>query len=290
MESFTEPPLPPALPPALPLASCALSWAQVRGKCKRSCWDISVAVQRGGECVHLLGDYSGSAAFPRVWCKEHGQAFCSTVRWEIRTCSEVPSGSASNANETTAGRKQSQLVVQHGNKTFATGSVKWTSGKTLSEWPPGWWLSSKSLPKTNPEHLLMWVRGNALSSPWHPTVPSCSKVAQFCILQAGSCSGCCGQALHPPAEYFSVPKNKGLTSFAKDIPNHSPHLSSPIYIQLGGVAARWVNSWFRNPQDFQAKVPGLWQASLSAPLPACICCGSKQEQTASAKGLCLCWH
>lgn len=121
-------------------------------------------------------------------------------------------------------------------------------------------------------------------------VPPCSMMAQFGILQAGSCSRCCGQAPPLPAENFPAPKKKGLAGFAKDIPNHSPHLSSPISTQPAGVAAGWANSWFWNPQDFQAKVPWLWQASLSAPLPAFIWCESKQEQIASAKGLYLCWQ
>lgn len=187
-------------------------------------------------------------------------------------------------------QKQSELVLQHGNKTFAASSVKWTAGKTSPEWPAGWWVSSKSLPKTNAEHLLMWVRGNALGSPWHclcqpaPWWPNSAFCRQDPAL--GAVGRLCIHLLNtsPPQ------KNKGLVSFAKDSPNQSPHLSSPIYIQLGGAAAGWVNSWVWNPQDFQAKVPWLWQASLPAPLPAFIWCGSKHEQTDSAKELYLCWH
>lgn len=131
--------------------------------------------------------------------------------------------------------------------------------------------------------MLVW--GNALGSPWHCLCQPAPRWPNSASCRQDPALGAVGR-LHPYLPKTSRPQ-KTKAGFAEDIPNHSPHLSSPISTQLAGIAAGWANSWFWNPQDFQAKVPRLWQASLSAPLPAFIWCGSKQPLQ---KGLYLCWQ
>ena len=55
------------------------------------------------------------------------RAFCSTVRWEIKTCSKVTSDFASSANETTAGIK---LIVILG----ADNSLNWCNNTVAKHW------------------------------------------------------------------------------------------------------------------------------------------------------------
>lgn len=132
----------------------------------------------------------------------------------------------------------------------------------------------------------MSARGNALD---HLGTAWASLLHDDPILQAGSCPRHCGQALPLPAENSCPQKTKGWLVLPRISQITAPHLSSPIYTQLGGVAAGLIPG-FGIPRTFRQKVPWLWQALPSAPLPAFIWCGSKQEQTASAKGLYLCWQ
>lgn len=193
-----------------------------------------------------------------MWCKEHGQAFCSKVRWEIGTHSKVPLGFGRNANETTAGVKKS-----------AENSLNWYCNMVT-------------------KHLLLVV-SNELQAKLHlndhlydefPPNPSHRQIRAFANVGKGECSGSPWHCLCQPAPWWPnstscrqdpalgavgrlrpyllktscPPKDKGLAGFAKDIPNHSPPSFQPHLYTTRRRCCR-VNSWFWNPQDFQAKGP-----------------------------------
>lgn len=187
------------------------------------------------------------------------------IRWEIRTDSKVPLGFASNANETTVGIKQNAQNSLHWYCNMATKHLQLlVSNAKLhlndhldDEFPP-----SPSHRQT--QSIWQYWYG----SPWHRLCQPAPRWPNSASCRQDSALGAVGR-LCPYLLRTSWPQ-KTKAGFAKDIPNHSPHLSSPISKQLAGIAAGWANSWFWNPQDFPTKVPWLWQASLSAPLPAFI--------------------
>lgn len=81
-----------------PWGTSAMSSAEVSGRWKRAaCCDITHWV------FHFYVRYvEGSVGT--------AQAFCFTVRWEIKTYSKVTSDFASNANESTAGIKLIKIL------------------------------------------------------------------------------------------------------------------------------------------------------------------------------------
>lgn len=129
-------------------------------------------------------------------------------------------------------------------------------------------MSFHQIPPTNkPRAFANVSKGECSGSPWHCLCQSTPRWPSPASCRQDPALGAVGR-LCPYLLKTSWPqKPKGWLVL------HRSSLSSLIYTQLD-VAAGWVNSWFWNPQDFQAKVPWLWQASFSAPLPACIWCGS----------------